>query len=183
MHFLHFDASDYDRLGFLIKCHPAMKDVADREAIIQALAEGRIDVLATDHAPHLLEERAQQYDQAPSGLPLVQFALQAALRRVFEGKLTLERVVEAVTHAPATLFDVKQRGYLREGYAADLVLVDPNKPHTVTRSEVLSKCGWSLFEGETFHSSIVSTFVNGQRLWDGAHLDGSVRSERLAFDR
>ena len=183
MHFLHFDADDYERLGFLIKCNPAIKDAADREAIIRALAEGRIDVLATDHAPHLLEEKAQQYDQAPTGLPLVQFALQAALQRVFEGKLTLERVVEAVTHAPATLFDVKERGYLREGYAADLVLVDPNKPHRVTRSEVLSLCGWSPFEGETFNSSIVSTFVNGRRVWDGSKIDASVRGQRLQFDR
>ena len=183
VHFLHFDDRDYERLGFLIKCNPAIKTAADREAIIQALADGRIDVLATDHAPHLLGEKAQKYDQAPSGLPLVQFALQAALQKVFEGKLTLERVVEVVTHAPATLFDVKQRGFLREGYAADLVLVDPNKPHTVTRGEVLSKCGWSPFEGETFHSSIASTFVNGQRVWDGNRIDDSVRGQRLAFDR
>jgi dihydroorotase len=183
VHFLHFDDRDYERLGFLIKCNPAIKTAADREAITQALAEGRIDVLATDHAPHLLDEKAQKYDKAPSGLPLVQFALQAALQRVFEGKLTLERVVEAVTHAPATLFNVKNRGYLREGYAADLVLVDPRKPHTVTRAEVLSKCGWSPFEGETFASSIISTFVNGQRVWDGAKIDESVRGQRLAFDR
>ncbi|WP_049623777.1 dihydroorotase [Frateuria defendens] len=183
VHFLHFDARDYGRLGFLIKCNPAIKDPADREAIARALAEGRLDVLATDHAPHLLEEKGQLYDKAPSGLPLVQFALQAALQRVTEGKLTLERVVEAVCHAPATLFDVKQRGFLREGYAADLVLVDPSRPHTVTRAEVLSKCGWSPFEGETFAHSIVSTFVNGQRVWDGRRIDEGVRGQRLAFDR
>jgi dihydroorotase len=183
VHFLHFDAADYERLGFLIKCNPAIKDAADREAITQAVADYRIDVVATDHAPHLLEEKAQKYDKAPSGLPLVQYALQAALERVFEGKLTLERVVEAVCHAPATLFDVKQRGFLREGYAADLVLVDPNTPHTVRREEVLSKCGWSPFEGETFKSSIVSTFVNGQRVWDGRKVDPDVRGQRLAFDR
>ena len=183
VHFLHFDDRDYERLGFLIKCNPAIKTAADREAITRALAEGRIDVLATDHAPHLLEEKAQLYDKAPSGLPLVQFALQAALQRVFEGKLALERVVEAVTHAPATLFDVKERGYLREGYAADLVLVDPNRPHMVRREEVLSKCGWSPFEGYTFDSSIVATFVNGQRVWDGQRVDPSVRGQRLAFDR
>ncbi|WP_266181243.1 dihydroorotase [Dyella humicola] len=183
VHFLHFDDRDYERLGFLIKCNPAIKTAADRAAITKALAEGRIDVLATDHAPHLLEEKAQLYDKAPSGLPLVQFALQAALQRVFEGKLTLERVVEAVTHAPATLFDVKERGFLREGYAADLVLVDPNKPHTVSRDEVLSKCAWSPFEGYTFNSSIVATFVNGQRVWNGSSIDASVRGQRLAFAR
>ncbi|HEY9133495.1 MAG TPA: amidohydrolase family protein, partial [Dyella sp.] len=183
VHFLHFSDEDYERLGFLIKCNPAIKTAADREAIIKALAESRLDVLATDHAPHLLEEKAQSYDKAPSGLPLVQFALQAALQRVFEGKLTLERTVEAVTHAPAKLFNVSERGFLREGYAADLVLVDPNKPHTVTREEVLSKCGWSPFEGYTFNSSIAMTFVNGERVWDGARVNDAVRGRRLAFDR
>ena len=184
VHFLHFGGkADYDEKGFFIKCNPAIKDEADREAITKALAEGRLDVLATDHAPHLLEEKEQKYDKAPSGLPLVQFALQAALERVTEGKLTLERVVETVCHNPAKLFSVKDRGFLREGYAADLVLVDPKKPHTVTREEVLSKCGWSPFEGTTFSSSIASTFVNGKRVWDGKKLDDAVRGERLAFDR
>ena len=183
VHFLHFDADDYEEKGFLIKCNPAIKMASDREAITRAVAEGRIDVLATDHAPHLLEEKAEKYDKAPSGLPLVQYALQAAIERVFEGKLTLERVVEAVCHAPAILFDVVDRGFLREGYAADLVLVDPNKPHTVTRGEVLSKCGWSPFEGTTFTTSIAATFVNGQRVWDGTKVDDSVRGQRLAFAR
>jgi dihydroorotase len=183
VHFLHFDDSDYERLGALIKCNPAIKTAADREAITRALAEGRIDVLATDHAPHLLEEKAQKYDQSPGGLPLVQFALQAALERVFEGKLTLERVVEAVCHAPAILFDVVDRGFLREGYAADLVLVDPNTPHTATNEEVLSKCGWTPFDGTTFHSSIVSTFVNGHRVFHDGKVDDDVRGQRLAFAR
>jgi dihydroorotase len=183
VHFLHFDADDYEEKGFLIKCNPAIKMASDREAITRAVAEGRIDVLATDHAPHLLEEKAEKYDKAPSGLPLVQYALQAAIERVFEGKLTLERVVEAVCHAPAILFDVVGRGFLREGYAADLVLVDPNKPHTVTREEVLSKCGWSPFEGTTFTTSIAATFVNGQRVWDGVKVDDAVRGQRLAFAR
>ena len=183
VHFLHFDDSDYERLGFLIKCNPAIKTAADREAIIKAVADRRIDVLATDHAPHLLAEKSELYDKAPSGLPLVQFALQAALQRVTEGKLTLERVVEAVCHAPATLFNVHERGFLREGYAADLVLVDPRKSHTVRREEVLSKCGWSPFEGFTFSSSIMATFVNGQRVWDGAKVDDAIRGQRLTFDR
>jgi dihydroorotase len=183
VHYLHFDADDYEEKGFLIKCNPAIKMASDREAITRAVAEGRIDVLATDHAPHLLEEKAEKYDKAPSGLPLVQYALQAAIERVIEGKLTLERVVEAVCHAPAILFDVVDRGFLREGYAADLVLVDPNKPHTVTRNEVLSKCGWSPFEGTTFTTSIAATFVNGKRVWDGQKVDDSVRGQRLAFAR
>ena len=183
VHYLHFCDADYARLGNRIKCNPAIKTAADRDAIARALAEGRIDVLATDHAPHLAAEKALDYDHAPSGLPLVQYALQCALERVFEGKLTLERVVEAVSHAPATLFNVRERGYLREGYAADLVLVDPNRTHTVTAAEVLSKCAWSPFEGETFRSSIAATFVNGRMAWDGQRVDAAIRGERLAFAR
>lgn len=183
VHFLHFDADDYPTLGNFIKCNPAVKSASDRIAIIAALAEGRIDVLATDHAPHTLEEKQQHYETAPSGLPLVQFALQAALERVHDGQLTLERIVEAVCHAPAQLFDVKERGYLQEGYWADLVLVDPKKAQTVQRSDVLSRCGWSPFEGYTFRSSIASTFVNGQAVWHAGQLDDSVRGMRLAFDR
>ena len=183
VHFLQFDDRDYDRLGFLIKCNPAIKSATDREALIAALADGRIDILATDHAPHLLEEKSNLYDAAPSGLPLVQSALQVGLQRVAEGKLTIERLVEAASHAPALRFDVKRRGYLREGYAADLVLVDPRKAQTVTRAEALYKCGWSPFEGLTFGSSIASTFVNGERVWDGSRIDERVRGQRLAFDR
>ncbi|HQZ61270.1 MAG TPA: dihydroorotase, partial [Dokdonella sp.] len=149
VHFLHFSAADYARLGHRIKCNPAIKMASDRAAIIKALAESRIDVLATDHAPHLVEEKAHPYTSAPSGLPLVQYALQVALERVFAGELTLERLVESVTHAPATLFNVQERGYLREGFHADLVIVDPARPHVVVPAEILSKCGWSPFEGET----------------------------------
>ncbi len=183
VHFLHFCAEDYPRLGNLIKCNPAIKDAADRAAITRALAEGRIDVLATDHAPHLVSEKSAQYAKAPSGLPLVQFALQCALERVFDGLLTLERVVEAVAHAPATLFDVHERGWLREGYHADLVLVDPQRPQLVAASDVLSKCRWTPFEGQRFRSSIAATFVNGQRVWDGTQIDPRVRGQRLAFAR
>ncbi|MGY2289570.1 dihydroorotase [Pseudomonas sp. SDO528_S397] len=183
VHFLHFNDQDYERLGFLLKCNPAVKTERDRAAIVQALAQGRIDVLATDHAPHLLQEKQAVYTQAPSGLPLVQFALQAALERVFAGELTLERVVEAVSHAPAMLFDVIGRGFLREGYAADLVLVDPCLSQHVTREHVLSKCGWSPFEGQVFRASIASTFVNGQRVWDGYSITPGVTGQRLAFDR
>lgn len=183
VHFLHFDESGYATLGNFIKCNPAIKSASDRDAIIQALAERRIDVLATDHAPHTLDEKQQPYEIAPSGLPLVQFALQAALERVHDGQLTLERVVEAVCHAPAQLFDVAERGFLREGYHADLVLVDPGKTQTVHRQDVLSRCGWSPFEGFTFRSSIASTFVNGHLAWHAGRLDDSVRGERLKFQR
>jgi len=183
VHFLHFSDADYARLGHLIKCNPAIKTADDREAITRALAEGRIDVLATDHAPHLASEKAEPYTRAPSGLPLVQYALQCAIERVLDGKLTLERVVEAVSHAPATLFDVRERGFLREGFHADLVLVDPNTPHEVTQAEVLSKCGWSPFENFTFRSSIAATFVNGQLAWHEGSLEDSVRGQRLEFAR
>jgi dihydroorotase len=183
VHFLHFSDADYARLGHLIKCNPAIKTAADREAITRALAEGRIDVLATDHAPHLVTEKSAKYPRSPSGLPLVQYALQCALERVFDGVLTLERVAEAVTHAPATLFNVHERGYLREGFHADLVLVDPKRPHTVVANEVRSKCGWSPFEGYTFRSSIAATFVNGRLAWHEGQLDDGVRGQRLEFAR
>jgi dihydroorotase len=182
IHFLRFDRADYARLGHLIKCNPAIKDASDREALIQALSDNVIDVLATDHAPHTLEEKARPYTGAPSGLPLVQYALVAALELVHEGRLTTSQVVQKFAHAPAQLFDVKERGFLREGYAADLVLVD-DTPFTVQREDVLSKCGWSPFEGTTFRSRIASTWVNGELAWDGRQLVGQPRGQRLAFDR
>ena len=182
IHFLRFDREDYEKLGHLIKCNPAIKDPADREALIRAVAEDVIDVLATDHAPHTLEEKARPYTSAPSGLPLVQFALNAALELVHEGRLSTAQVVDKFAHAPAKLFDVANRGFLREGYAADLVLID-DVPYTVQREDVLSKCGWSPFEGRTFHSRIASTWVNGVLAWDGSSLVGSPNGQRLAFAR
>ena len=182
VHFLHFARPDYATKGNLIKCNPAIKDVADREAITAALANDVIDVLATDHAPHTWEEKQKPYAQAPSGLPLVQYALVAALERVHEGKLTREQVVQKFAHAPAQLFDVSQRGFLREGYFADLVLVE-DVPFTVKREDVLSKCGWSPFEGTTFRSRVAATWVNGQQVWDGEKLLGEPAGLRLEFDR
>ena len=182
IHFLRFDRSDYAELGHLIKCNPAIKDASDREALIRAVAGDVIDVLATDHAPHLLEEKQNPYTRAPSGLPLVQYALNAALELVHEGHLTTAQVVQKFAHAPAQLFDVKQRGFLREGYAADLVLIEDN-PLTVRREDVLSKCGWSPSEGRTFHSRIASTWVNGALAWDGTRLVGAPNGQRLEFDR
>lgn len=182
IHFLRFDRSDYETLGHLIKCNPAIKDPADRQALIEALAADVIDVLATDHAPHTLEEKGRPYTSAPSGLPLVQYALNAALELVHEGRLTTAQVVQKFAHAPAQLFDVEGRGFLREGYAADLVLID-DTPLTVRRQDVLSKCGWSPFEGRTFHSRIASTWVNGVLAWDGSALVGSPGGQRLAFAR
>ena len=182
IHFLRFDRGDYETLGNLIKCNPAIKDAADREALIRALAEDTIDVLATDHAPHTLEEKARPYGSAPSGLPLVQYALNAALELVHEGRLTTAQVVQKFAHAPAQLFDVAGRGFLREGYAADLVLID-DSAFTVQREDVLSKCGWSPFEGRTFHSRIASTWVNGVLAWDGSRVVGVPQGQRLVFAR
>ena len=182
VHFTRFARPDYARLGNLIKCNPAIKDESDREAIIDALASDILDVLATDHAPHTLEEKAKPYASAPSGLPLVQFALNAALELVHEGRLTTAQVVQKFAHAPAQLFDVAGRGFLREGYAADLVLID-DTPYTVRREDVLSRCGWSPFEGMTFRSRIAATWVNGQLAWDGSALVGDPAGQRLRFDR
>ncbi|MEL4892870.1 dihydroorotase [Xanthomonas protegens] len=182
IHFLRFDRADYATLGNLIKCNPAIKDASDREALIRAIAEDVIDVLATDHAPHTWEEKSKPYAQAPSGLPLVQYALVAALELVHEGRLSVAQVVHKFAHAPALLFDVRERGFLREGYHADLVLID-DTAFTVRREDVLSKCGWSPFEGRSFRSKIAATWVNGVLAWDGTRLVGSPNGQRLAFDR
>ena len=182
IHFLRFDRADYAALGNLIKCNPAIKDAGDREALIKALVDDVVDVLATDHAPHTLEEKGKPYVQAPSGLPLVQYALVAALELVHEGRMDVARVVQKFAHAPAQLFDVKDRGYLREGYFADLVLID-DEPFTVKREDVLSKVGWSPFEGRTFRSRIGATWVNGRMVWNGQHLVGTPNGQRLEFAR
>lgn len=183
VHFLRFTDADYDAYGGRIKCNPAIKSAADRDALLRALAETRVDVLATDHAPHLLEEKQRPYTQCPSGIPLIQYALQSALEHVFDGALTLERIVDATSHAPATLFDIKDRGFVREGYFADLVLVDPGTPQTVRKEDVLSKCGWSPFEGHTFRASIAATFVNGHLAARHGRLLDAEPGMRLEFDR
>lgn len=182
IHFLRFAREDYDRLGHQIKCNPAIKEASDRDALRRAIADDVIDVLATDHAPHSWEEKQSPYVRAPSGLPLVQFALNAALECVHEGHFDTARVVQKFAHAPAQLFDVAGRGFLREGYWADLVLVE-DTPFTVTREQVLSRCGWSPFEGTTFRSRIASTWVNGELAWDGEHLVGEPQGRRLEFSR
>ena len=182
IHFLRFDRGDYARLGNLIKCNPAIKDAPDRQALIAALVDDVVDVLATDHAPHTLEEKQKPFLQAPSGLPLVQYALLAAIELVHEGRMDIARVVDKTAHAPAQLFDVAGRGFLREGYWADLVLVD-DTPLTVRREDVLSRCGWSPFEGSTFRSRIGATWVNGRLVWNGRELVGTPGGQRLEFAR
>ena len=183
VHHLWFTDADYAAKGSLIKWNPAVKTAADRDAIRRAVDEGRIDVVATDHAPHTLEEKAQRYRQCPSGGPLVQHALPAMLELAREGVFTIEQVVEKLCHAPARLFRIAERGYVREGFKADLVLVDLDAPWTVTRNGLLSKCGWSPFEGQRFHAKVLRTWVNGRQVYADGRVDGDARGERLMFDR
>lgn len=183
VHFLRFDEADYDHLGNRLKCNPSVKAASDRAALIEALADGRIDILATDHAPHTIEEKAQPYEQAPGGLPLVQDCLLAALECVHEGSLSMELLVERACHSPARLFGVKDRGWVREGAYADLVLVDTNRPHRRLASEVLSKCGWSPFENYEFRSTIAATWVNGHLAYDDGKVNDSQLGRRLDIGR
>ena len=183
VHFLRFSDADYATLGGRIKCNPAIKGASDRKALTHALADTRLDILATDHAPHLASEKANPYTSCPSGIPLIQFALQSALECVFRGDFGLERLVEACAHAPATLFAIGDRGYLREGYFADLALVDPARPQTVRKEHVLSKCGWSPFEGDTFRASVAATFVNGNLVARNGEILDAPAGMPLAFNR
>jgi dihydroorotase len=183
VHFLHFDDSQYEKYGNLIKCNPAIKSAADKEALIRAISDGRLDIIATDHAPHTASEKASDdYLSAPSGLPLVQEVMVAALELVHDGKLELHTVVRGITHNPATRYNVVDRGYIREGYHADLVLVDMNGETEVTRERVLSRCGWSPFEGRRFRSSVDAVWVNGALAFDGERVIEHGAAQRLQFN-
>ena len=183
IHHMWFSDEDYDKKGTFIKWNPAVKTSKDREAIIEAVNNGTIDVIATDHAPHTLEEKNNPYFSAPSGGPLVQHALVALLEMVKLGKLTLEHVVQKTSHDVATLFEVKDRGYLREGYFADLVLVDFDNEWQVHKDNILYKCGWSPFEGTTFKSKVTTTFVNGNTVYENGIFDESSKGQRMLFNR
>jgi dihydroorotase len=182
IHHLWFSDLDYTTKGNLIKWNPAVKTAADREGIWKALLDDRIDVIATDHAPHTIEEKAKTYSAAPSGGPLVQHALLAMLDKVQEGKITLERVVEKMAHAPAILFNIKNRGFIREGYAADLVLVNPMAGQPVQKEELLYMCGWSPFEGHQFSNQIHSTYVNGNCVYADTKIIEQGPGQRLLFN-
>jgi len=181
VHHLYFDESRYADLGARLKCNPAVKTLADREALVAAVREGRIDIIATDHAPHTREEKAGSYFKAPSGLPLVQHALLALLDLVDRGELTLEAVVARASHAPALRFGVVDRGFIREGAYADLVLIDPTAETHVTPESVRYKCGWSPFDGHTFSSRIDATWVNGQLVYRDGALRPQALGQRLQF--
>jgi dihydroorotase len=183
VHHMWFDKEDYDTYGAQIKCNPAIKEARHKKALLQGLLDDKLDVIATDHAPHTWDEKQGKYKQTPSGVPLVQHSLQMMLEFVKEGKLTLEKLVEKMCHAPAILFNVRERGYIKEGYWADLVLVDLNKPYKVTKENTFYKCNWSPFEGHTFSSTITHTLVSGHLAFAHGHFDESKKGERLVFDR
>ena len=183
IHHLWFSDEDYAAKGNYIKWNPAVKTAQDRQAIWKAVLENKIDVIATDHAPHTIEEKNQSYFKAPSGGPLVQHALLAMLEKSREGKISLEMVVQKMAHAPAILFKIEERGYIREGYFADLVIVNPTKEITISKENILSKCGWSPFEGNTFSHSIDATFVNGNIVYKDGNVISNEIGKRLLFNR
>jgi len=183
VHHLWFSDEDYDKKGTFIKWNPAVKSTNDREALWKALLNDKIDVIATDHAPHTFEEKSNTYMKAPSGGPLVQHALVAMMEAYHNGKISIEKMVEKMCHNPAILFQIEKRGYIREGYFADLVLVNPNNPWTVNKANILYKCGWSPFEGSTFKSRITHTILNGTIVYDNAHFTNHNAAMRLTFDR
>ena len=183
IHHLWFSEEDYDTKGAFIKWNPAVKTKNDRDQIWQALLDDRIDVIATDHAPHTLEEKQNPYTKAPSGGPLAQHTLVAMLDFYHQGKISLERIAEKMSHAVADCFEMEERGYIREGYFADLALVDLEKPYAVTPENILAKCGWSPFEGHTFKSSVEKVFVSGHLAYSDGSLDDSRLGKRLTFLR
>lgn len=183
IHHLWFSEEDYEEKGTHIKWNPAVKTAQDRETLFQALLDDKIDVLATDHAPHTLKEKAQVYTKAPSGGPLVQHAIPALLEYYHQGKISIEKIVEKYCHNPAILFDVHKRGFIREGYKADLVLLNTQSPWTISKNNILYKCGWSPFEGTIFQSQVEKTFVNGRLIYDNFKFNDIKNAERLEFDR
>ncbi len=183
IHHLWFSDKDYAEKGTHIKWNPAVKTEKDRLGLWEALLDDRIDVLATDHAPHTLEEKNNLYTKAPSGGPLVQHAVTAILEKVKEGVISIEKAVEKMSHNPAKLFQIEKRGFVKEGYFADLVLIDTNKPQIVSKDNILYKCGWSPFEGTTFSSSITHTFVNGNLIYNDGVFNEKIKGKRITFNR
>ena len=180
---LFFCDEDYETFGTRIKCNPAIKSKADRDALRQALTSNLIDVIGTDHAPHLLSEKQGGALKAVSGMPTLQFSLNSVMELVHEGLISMEQLVQKMCHAPATLYQIEKRGFIRPGYKADLAIINPNIEWTVNKECILSKCGWSPMEGQTFHSKVEKTFVNGQMVYNGSHVDTLHRGQELRFDR
>jgi len=183
IHHLWFSDEDYDKKGTLIKWNPAVKTAKDRAALWKALLNDKIDVIATDHAPHTLEEKSNNYIKAPSGGPLVQHGLVAMMEAHHNGKISIEKMVEKMCHNPAILFQIEKRGYIREGYFADLVLINPNNPWTVNKDNILYKCGWSPFESSTFKSRVTHTILNGTIVYENGNFTNQKAAMRLTFNR
>ena len=183
LHHLWFSEEDYDEKGTLIKWNPSVKTAKDRAGLWEALLDDRIDVIASDHAPHTIEEKNNVYTKAPSGGPLVQHALNAFLEKVKDNTISIEKLVEKMCHNPAKLFQIKNRGFIKEGFYADLVLVDTKQSYTVTKDNILYKCGWSPFEGTTFSSKITQTFVNGNLIFDDGKFNENIKGKRIDFNR
>ncbi|MBC8489693.1 MAG: dihydroorotase [Bacteroidetes bacterium] len=183
IHHLWFNSTDYNKYGTLIKWNPAVKTQNDRDKLFEALLEDKLDVIATDHSPHTIEEKSNTYFKAPSGGPLVQHSLPAMLDFFCKGKISLEKIVEKMCHAPAVCFQVEKRGFIREGYWADLSLIDIKNKTKVEKSDILYKCGWSPFEGHTFNSKVTHTFVNGNLVYENGKFNESVKGQRLLFER
>ena len=183
VHHLHFTSDDYARLGNKIKCNPAIKAPHNREGLWEALLDDRLDIIATDHAPHTWAEKNEPYEKAHAGLPLVQHSLSLMLYYYKQGKISLERVVEKMAHAPAECFQVNERGYIREGYYADLVIADLNDRYTVNKENILYKCGWSPLEGFEFPAKLTHTFVNGHLVYGNGQWNESQCGMRLKFER
>ena len=183
IHHLWFHDGDYERKGTLIKWNPAIKSLYDRDSLLAAVLNDKLDVIATDHAPHTIEEKQSKYMKSPAGGPMVQHSLTAMLELVHQGRISIEKVVEKMCHAPARLFGVKERGFIEPGFKADLVLVDTDQEWTVAHKNIYYKCGWSPFEGETFHSKVSHTWVNGQLAYRDGLFNEMVRGERLEFEK
>ena len=183
VHHLWFDDHDYERFGNKIKWNPAIKTRYDKEKLLKALLNNTLDVIATDHAPHTLEEKGNSYTKAPSGGPLVQHALNVMLELHHQGKISLEKIVQKMSHHPAEIFQVNKRGYIREGYFADLALIDPKREWTVSTDNILYKCGWSPFEGQKFTGKVTQTFVNGNLVYDEGIFNEDTKGMRLEFNR
>jgi dihydroorotase len=183
IHHLWFEESDYEKYGNLIKWNPAIKTKYDRDALIKGVNNDLIDIIATDHAPHTLIEKSNNYLKAPSGGPLIQHSLVAMMEMYHRGFFSIEKIVEKMCHNPSILFSIKDRGFIREGYKADICLVDPENPWTVNKENILYKCGWSPFEGFTFRSKVINTIVNGTIVYDNGAINENYRGERLMFNR
>ncbi len=183
VHHLWFNRSDYAEKGNLIKWNPSVKEESDRKAILNAVKSGVIDVIATDHAPHTLEEKSKGYLTAPSGAPMVQHALVTLLELYHRGEISLEQIVLRTSHTPAKIYSVSKRGFIREGYYADMVIINPNDPWVVSKENILYKCGWSPLMGQQFTSRVITTFVNGKPVWNNQHISDSIKGKRLLFER